>query len=444
MPLLGISITLLIGMTGAAVDMGRAQQAQTKLSSSLDAAGLAAGATISTTDLNAEANKYLEVNFQDYLGATITDFTTTVNADNSTITLSATATVPTTLMQVMGIHSNTVHASSEIIRSSKGLELAMVLDNTGSMSGSKLTSLKLAATDLVNILYGANDTVDDLYIGLIPFSQAVNIGTSRASWTATNGFNWGSTNWSSCVDARYNDNRDVTDDPPSVSLFTQYYWPCHSSKNAWYGTNYNRSNCSTSGTIRYKSNLGTSSGPNKYCPQPVTALTSSKPNILSAIGGMQAVGYTHINLGAAWGWRMLSPRWRGLWGGEMNTQNLPLDYNTQNMNKAVIIMTDGDNTMSNNSHTAYGYLFEGILGTTSSSSAKVELDNRLLQVCSAMKQNNIIVYTVSFGSVSGSSQTMMRNCASQPDYYFNSPSSGDLQQAFRAIGDSLASLRVSR
>jgi hypothetical protein len=159
---------------------------------------------------------------------------------------------------------------------------------------------------------------------------------------------------------------------------------------------------------------------------------------------MVAAGNTHIGLGAAWGWRMLSPRWRGLWGGEMNANALPLDYNTPKMSKAAIIMTDGDNTIDNSNRGGYWYLSNGKLGTTNQSNAETQLDTRLGKVCTSMKNNNIIVYTISFGSVSSASQTMLRNCASQADFYFPSPSSSDLAAAFQAIGDSLSSLRVSK
>ena len=51
-------------------------------------------------------------------------------------------------------------------------------------------------------------------------------------------------------------------------------------------------------------------------------------------------GGTTGNLGLVWGWRTLSPKWRGLWGDA----DLPLDYGTDFMDKVVVIMTDGNNT----------------------------------------------------------------------------------------------------
>ncbi|MBT6404824.1 MAG: Flp pilus assembly protein TadG, partial [Rhodospirillaceae bacterium] len=48
------------------------------------------------------------------------------------------------------------------------------------------------------------------------------------------------------------------------------------------------------------------------------------------------------NLGLAWGWRVLSPAWQGLWGGATPSE-LPLDYDTPLMDKVAIMLTDGVN-----------------------------------------------------------------------------------------------------
>lgn len=438
-PLVGIGAIMLVGATGVAIDTARLQLVQTRLSNSLDAAGLAAGATVSTTNATSEATKYLNSNFNGYMGATLTNTSVVVNSDNTVINLSASANVPTTFMKIFGITSNPVSAASEITRASKGLELVMVLDNTGSMAGSKLTSLKSAAIDLVNILYGSQ-TPNNLWVGLVPFAQAVNVGSSRTAWLNTthyNSLNWGPTSWMGCVDARAA-TYDTTDDPPAVQKFKAYFWPdtnknTHNNSNNWIKTNGN-----------YNSPLDTSLGPNKSCSQAVTPMTSNKNTITSGINAMQAVGNTHISEGAAWGWRMLSPRWQGLWGGEMNANSLPLAYNTQNMNKAVIIMTDGENTIDDDNRGAYGYLTDNNLGTTNQATAVTKLDQRLTTDCTAMKNNNIYVYTVSFGSISNSSKTLLRNCATQTDFYFDSPDAATLEAAFHAIGDSLSNLRVSK
>lgn len=447
--LVGLGIFALMGAAGSAIDMGRAQMVQAKLSASLDAAGLAAGAVANSQDIDAEAQKYFDANFpQNYLDSNLTDFDVDFDPNTQIITLSATADVETNFMQVFGIEQVTVAATSEITRANKGMELVLVLDNTTSMispNPNKLPDMKAAAIDLMNILYGDRETLENVWVGLVPFSQAVNIGSSRAAWTSGSP-NWGTTSWAGCVDARETSGRDITDDPPSVALFPKYYWPCHTSYNAWYGTNSSRNNCQTSpsSSLRYKSGLGTSLGPNKSCPQPVTPLTASKTTVINNINAMQAVGYTHTNLGLVWGWRMLSPRWRGLWGGEMDTENLPLDYHTALMNKVVVFMTDGENTHSNSVRSAYGYLSQGILGTTSTSGAEDELDNRLEEVCEDMKEQGIIIYTIMFDLNSTSVANLFRGCATKPEYFFDAPTPEDLEQAFHTIGDSLANLRISK
>ena len=478
-PLIALALFATVGMTGLAVDSGRAYLVQQRLLTAIDAAGLAAGSTVSTQNVQAEVEKYLAANYPDgYVDSSVVNVVATPNDDNTVIHVTATATLPTVFMGIFGHHEMSVQAESEVTRTQKGLEVVMVLDVTGSMDDSlgggvtKLSAAKGAAHDMLDILYGNRETVDDLWVGMVPFSQAVNVGTSKKAWLDPVDFasrNWGTTSWGGCVEARELDGRDTTDDTPTDQPFKAYYWPDHDSYNNWVrvtavpiyqqvctprycGSGRNRRQCGETCTnqvvgYNYVTNyvINSTSGPNKYCPQAVTPLTASKSTVDAAIDTLTAQGNTHIVTGAVWGWRMLSPDWRGFWGGEMNTNNLPLDYNTPLMNKAVVLMTDGDNTISNSTSGAYGYLSDGRLGTTSSSTAVTRLNDRLQTVCTRMKEQNITVYTVAFGTaINTTSRNMLRDCASQSDYFFDSPTNEDLQRAFRMIGDSLANLRVSR
>lgn len=447
-PIIGISLFAIMSAIGVSIDMSRAQLVQSRMSSALDNAGLAAAATISTNNINSEANKYFNGNFPaSYMGTTVGTLVVTPNADNSVLSLSITGSVPTVFMQIFGINSIAISANSEVTRASKGLEVVLVMDTTGSMtqsagSVSKITAAKNAAISLVNILYGSNETIPNLWIGLVPFSQTVNIGTGHDSWTSNTSFNWGTTAWEGCVEARSNGTLtpqyDVTDDTPTIRLFPKYYAPDDSNNN-W---------ISWSGTYSYSS----TKGPNVYCPEPVTPMTASKTNISNAINAMTTGGNTHISLGVAWGFRMISPKWRGLWGGEMNTNSLPLNYNSALMNKAVIIMTDGDNTISEDHYSAYGYPDDGQLGSnpcpsSSCSNAEAELNARTAAACSNIKANgsNVIIYTIAFGTGIGTTaKNMLKACASKPEFYFASPTDTDLSSAFNQIGDSLANLRISK
>ena len=462
LPMLALAFSVMTGLVGSAVDIARVQLVQSKLSFSLDAAGLAAGATVNTTDAQAEVNKYLASNFPaGYMGAAAPTAIVTSTNNNLTLNLSASTTIPNTFMQLFGLPTSTVTATSQIARTSAGLELVMVLDNTGSMADSgKITALKTSATALVNILYGGQASVPNLWIGLVPFSQAVNIGTTYTSWldaTYDATLDWGPTSWGGCVDARETSGMDITDDPPSVNPFPEYYSPStdlvtdpttptgDASYNPWKVTTKTTKHGRTTTTVTYPGPFNTTSGPNAYCPQKVTPMTASQTTILNAINAMQPNGDTLIDLGLAWGWRMLSPRWQGLWGGEMNANGLPLAYGSANMNKAVILLTDGYNTIDNTDHGAYGYLQEGRTGSTRSTTAVTNLNNKMLSVCTSMKNNGVYVYTISLGTGTTTQiKTLLQSCASSANYYFDSPNPTQLQGIFSAIGDSLSNLRVSK
>jgi len=457
LPMLGLSFMTIIAFMGLSVDIARLQLVQSRLSFALDAAGLAAGSTFNTTNLTTELNKYMRVNFPaNYMGATTPTIHSTVSNDNNIIDLTTSTEMPTIFMGLFGIDKMTITATSQVTRQASGLEVVMALDNTGSMSGSKLTALKAAAASLVNILYGSKTSVPDLWIGLIPFSQTVNIGTGNINWlneAQYNSLDWGPKSWNGCVMARYNNNYDVLDTPPAPkgtlnnASFFAYNTPSTDNRPYPYDTYYYTSVNEwivDRNPLTYTNHFNSSRGPNVFCPQTLTPMSGDKTTILNGINSMVAIGMTHVNLGAVWAWRMLSPSWRGLWSGDMATNNLPLDYGTAHMNKATIILTDGQNTMNNEYYTAYGFLSDGNLGTTSNYTAVTKLNDKLLSVCSAMKNKGIYVYTIVLGNPGTSTKNKMKSCATAPNYYFDSPSSSELTSVFNAIADSLSNLRISQ
>jgi Flp pilus assembly protein TadG len=509
-PLVGVSAIMLVGAVAVAVDVGRGQVAQSKLQAALDSAGLAAGAVVSQQlteeDLWPEAWKYLDENFNGQtIDATIdpADFDLVLSDDQMLVTLEARASLPTTFMRIFGHDIMEVAARTEITREMTGLEVALVLDVTGSMCDpcSKRDAMKDGALDLMNIMFGDNATVDDLWIGIVPFSQGVNIGTSRTDWLSNwaarsaqdncigptsgtpncAGYSMSTANvstrtnpvtlvddwmyssnsgwyfqhaWSGCVEAREVDGEDVTDTPPSEVGFPIYFAPDSSDSggNNWRGPSGNSP--TASGAFRVTSNRSA----NRNCPQnAITPLTNVKADLDAAITALNVRGYTQMPLGAAWGWRLLSPDWRGEWGGDMDANSLPLDYDAELSQKVVIFMTDGNNDMPAEAgdpdadpfmYTAYGMIGDGrIDGITEDSAAEDEMDNRFAQICNSMKapEVGITIYTISFGTdVEPESKDLLKACASLEDYFFDAPTEEELGQVFHAIGDALSKLRVSK
>ena len=179
LPLLAVSMVAVTGMVGIAVDTARMQLVQSKLQFSLDAAGLAAGSTASTANLNTEVTKYLDANFNGYLGSTITNVGINPNAATTTINLNATATLPTTFMQVLGVNTITVTANTQISRQITGLEVTLIIDVS---YGDDLTDFKAGLTNFVQTLFtSAAGVSGNLYVSIVPFNQAVNIGTANTA-----------------------------------------------------------------------------------------------------------------------------------------------------------------------------------------------------------------------------------------------------------------------
>lgn len=440
--MVAVAAVPLAGFIGIATDASRGYLMKSRMGEALDAAALAGGRALFSPNFGDDVDMFFTSNLPaDYLGATITGPSVSVDASGEIITLTASAEVPTTFMRLFGHETMTVSARTVVHRAVRGMELVLVMDNTGSMSsGGKITAMKNAAKDLIDILYGNNETIPDFWVALVPYSASVNIGNGRSGWlTGYNPAAYGATAWKGCVEAR-DGALDRSDAPPAAGQYWRPYLYPSASDNVWPPINEAQS----------AGNNGT--GPNLGCGPAITPLTPGKTAIKTAIDGMAAWsrGGTLTNLGLVWGWRTISPSWRGVWGGP-TPAHLPLDYGTPLMDKVAIILTDGVNQFYDNppagpdgsDYTSYGRVGWGRLGTTSGSQATTEVNNRMAEVCESMKANGIIVYTITFQLTNTTTQDLFRACASSPDNYYNSPSNADLADAFREIGTELSQLRLA-
>lgn len=443
-----LGLVPLVAATGLAVDTASIYILKSRLSKSIDSAALASGRIALSADAEAVAQQYFVANF----GATgsrieLSNFAFNLDDTRRFVTVSANATFDTTFLRILGPDKITVSSRTVIEREVSGMELALVLDNTGSMHGTAFSTMQQAAYDLIDIVFaGGSEPIDNLWVSLVPYTATVNIGPHRTGWLVQNdralttgGFPTAAP-WKGCVEARPYP-LDSTDATPSVQRFTSFYYaPTERTQdNNW-------PPLKTAITHR---NDGR--GPNLGCGSAITPLTSSRQTIDAAIGAMGAWhrGGTTGNLGLSWGWRTISPQWRGLWGGE-TPENHPLDYDAPHMQKVVVILTDGNNQFHDNDpgagtprsdYTAYGRL--EALGVTSLQAGRAILDNRMSETCAAMKANGILIYSIIFGaSPDATARNLFRSCATTTGMYFYAPSNKSLEDAFRSIGGELASLRI--
>jgi Flp pilus assembly protein TadG len=488
----------MIGFVGLATDAARGYMVKSKLSQALDAAGLAGARAILEPDRDAEILQFFNANFPaNYLGANTGTPTIDADENNGRLTLTISATVPTSFMRILGHEEMAISARAVVQRAVRGMELALVMDNTGSMrSGGKIETMKNAAHLLIDTLYGSRPTVDDLWVSLVPYVATVNIGASRTDWLETfdpanylpppwnaattyhndyfaeydgvpyrsrqnnntnkvppsNSFWWEELDpvvWKGCVLGRTG-GEDMTDTVPSIAPFTAQFWPSTlpfyggDGDNDWHWANIDETNDVQNNGL----------GPNLGCGPAITSLVAEQATVHAAITEMLPWhrGGTMANLGLAWGWRTLSPDWRGLWGGDTPGE-LPLDYDEPLMDKVVVLLTDGVNEWydwpdgqpnnPNADYTAYKRPSDGVLGTTNKSVGTTIVNNRMSQLCTSMKAQGILIYTITFQLSNTTTQNLFRSCATSPAHYYNSPSNADLEAAFVEIGNELTNLRLA-
>ena len=101
---------------------------------------------------------------------------TYTTSGGSQVIVTGTGTVPTTFMKVLGRTELNIDVSSTVRWGNSRLRVALVLDNTGSMSSAgKMTALKTATKNLLDQLQGAATQNGDVYVSIVPFVKDVNV-----------------------------------------------------------------------------------------------------------------------------------------------------------------------------------------------------------------------------------------------------------------------------
>ena len=188
---LAVALVPMFGAIGLAVDSSLGYLLKTRMSKSLDTAGLAAGRVALNDNAEEVAREYFDANFGAGAGSVeLTDFDFELDDTGQFVTLTADATTPTVFMRVFGQDEMTVSARTVIQRETTGMELALVLDNTGSMWAAAPDHYRHAfgdadaAYDLIDIIYGDENEIDNVWVSLVPYVATVNIGNTRTGWLA--------------------------------------------------------------------------------------------------------------------------------------------------------------------------------------------------------------------------------------------------------------------
>ncbi len=379
-----VTLGILVAGLAVSVDAANGQSAKQRLQDTTDAIALMAarGKIETQAELDAAANEYLQLKYPGAEGINIR--LEDIKRDGDVVTISASNKIPTYFTGIFGKSGMNIGATSQALFADTKLEVALVLDTTGSMRGNKLASLKVAGNNLVDQLK-ANDDRGNIKMSVVPFAQYVNVGVNNVN-----------ANW---VNVR-----------PAAGQTVSDWNGCVGSRR---GSLDRRVDVRGGAVVPATTNIN--------CGTPISPLSDNINTTKTAISNLNAAGWTYLPSGLMWGWRTLDSR-------------LPFDQAVSNTDtktdKIMIVMTDGANTRSKN-----GAFHEG--------TSQLDADNKAEEMCSRIKNENITVYTIAYEVEDRTTENLLRNCASDQDKYFDASNASQLEDAFSVIAASLTELRIT-
>jgi Flp pilus assembly protein TadG len=456
---------VVFGSMGLAIDGLRWMNAKKQTAIALDAAVLAGGRALQVDSANrdkalAVAQKFYEQNVS-ARGPVIDDtIRFSVGSNGLSFEAEGNAYIETSLLSIFGISKLPLidepgagHSRAELgvgKNAEINLEVAVMLDVTGSMKGTKLADMQAAAHDLVDIIIWDDQSTFQSRMALIPFSQAVNVGSTYFNAVTNKETN-------STVSSLRLPGTETNSDHAFDWLKSVLLPPAHAQSSGCGGPNQGGDgDCNSGGgpSDSYSSCVVERNGPDGFtdlAPGPgkflqvydiakqsvshvkdspcrpgsvtIQPLTPDKTKLHTKINSFVASGYTAGHIGTAFSWYTLSPEWGSVWP----TASVPSAYGDDAVKKIAILMTDGE----------YNTAYNGQSNGNSASQAA--------QLCTNMKAKGITVYTVGFelGNNAAAIDTM-RNCATSTGEFYNAESGSALKQAFRDIALRISRLYLSR
>ena len=410
-PVLALSALPLFGVVGAAIDYGRVATVRTEMQNSLDATALMLSKEaqgMSGADIGTKASAYFNALFTNPQATNIqiTEEFGSPQEGNFSLKIRGSATVNTLFARLFGQSAITFSASTEVLWGIKKLNLALVLDNTGSMAqNQKMTNLKAAAHNLLTTLKNAAKQPGDVKVAIVPFATDVNVGKSNvnASW-----IDW--TDWEAANGTC--SNNTYTSKSTCESHGKTWTPKAHSQ---WNGcVNDRDQNNDVSNTVPVAGSPATLFRAHQAsaCPASMMPLSEDWTALNNKVDAMTPTGNTNVTIGMAWGFQLLSP---------VAPFNAPAP--APDLDKVIVILTDGTNTQNR------------------SSSTESVIDARTSKVCDNIKAANIRVYTV---RVLDGNATLLQGCASKPSMYYDVSQAVQLNGVFGSIAQNLANLRIAQ
>jgi Flp pilus assembly protein TadG len=489
------AIIPLTAVIGGGLDIARAHLAQSRLSQACDAAALAGRRAMSNEDVETakpEANKFFNFNFpQGYMGTAA--FTPTITKpDTGTIKVTASTTVPTTIMKIFKHGSIPISVDCDATQNFDNIDIVLVLDVTGSMDNNlngekKIVSLRKAVMALYDELAAAQTQLTAqglrLRYAVVPYSTNVNVGKLvyglnssylassaqyQTRWENGGNYSYGPklvdvstyltgasinantivggnnkwTSWNGCIEERQtvssitaSSSTAYADIPSGARDLNIDLVPDSNSNTKW---------VPSFPRVIYEPD-GDYAGDDHYCPVEAKRLNvMTRSDMQNYVNGLTPTGNTYHDIGMIWGARFISR------AGIFASDN-PSVFNDRPVNRYVIFMTDGILEPSSTGYYSYGVerldqrIKGGAYNTSVSDGNGSDLEKRhtvrWLMACNAAKQGGASIWSIGFGNSIPSS---LGSCASNSDQVAVSKNSDELIAKFKEIGKNIGALRLSK
>ncbi len=436
---------------GLAVEYSQSINIKTRVNNALDAATLATARAISIGDITeAEGEDYLKDVFMANIGIDALDGSRYEVKNVVINTVAQTVSAQATYDQDLDFISVGTHQQSQEVASLSAatygisdVEVAFVLDTTGSMGGSKILALRDAAALGVEELLSVNSPGDEkVRISLVPYAYAVNTGDLskyvypdfeyyKSNAPKFNAETYAATGVGYNMDDFIDANQDTQDagydfeSDPGDQCATDRKRPIS-------GTNYQKTDASPwHGMIPRDPRLNSS-----YCPSTaLMLLTSDEDALTDHIETLPASGWTAGHIGLQWAYYTISYDWADY----MPVGSKPGDQTDEDehISKYIILMTDGEFNTAYADVQKYGSDWRA--GRQKSKSRTFAGD-----LCDEIKDDDIKIFTIGFQLANDTAINMLKDCAT-PDqgdlvFHYEPETADELEETYQQIAQTIQSL----
>lgn len=309
-----------------------------------------------------------------------------------------------------------IHTKSVVAAGMKKIELALVLDNTGSMGQlNKLTELKKAVVNLLDTLQALNVSEPDaVKVSLVPFTTQVKLGKSYANtqWvrfhdSGTPGTVAEKAAWNGCIMDR-DQPQNILDTDPVGNVYSR-----------WHPIAYQ-------GRSPYRNDwAGPCASLQQMLPFTSDLKSTGAGSLRKAVADMQANGNTNVSIGVAWGVKTLMNR------APFSGAAAPGDDDVM---KVMIVLTDGDNTEDRWSNS------QTLIDSRTQATCAMAKDAVKSANSGASTDSYIRIYTI---RVIQGNRTLLQNCAANGGTYSEVSEASQLDQVFKGIVDQITRIRLT-